>query len=120
MFVGFNLTFFPQNTLGLRGMPRRIAEYNSGAGWNFLNMLRALGAYILGIGVLVTVWNLFRSDRVGEISGDNPVGRPDSSEWACSSPPPPHNFAGAARDSLRAPRLGCQPPGATDRSEPHH
>lgn len=91
MLIGFNLTFFPQHTLGLRGMPRRIEVYNAGMGWNFLNMLSSIGAYITGIGVAVTVWNLYRSLRKGEIAGDNPWDG-QTLEWACSSPPPDHNF----------------------------
>ena len=38
MFIGFNLTFFPMHELGLAGMPRRIADYSSTAGWNDLNL----------------------------------------------------------------------------------
>ncbi len=91
MLIGFNLTFFPQHTLGLRGMPRRIEVYNAGMGWNFLNMLSSIGAYITGIGVVVTLWNLYRSLRKGEIAGDNPWDG-QTLEWACSSPPPDHNF----------------------------
>jgi cytochrome c oxidase subunit 1 len=91
MFVGFNLTFFPQHTLGLRGMPRRIETYPANMGWSWLNMWSTIGAYILGIGVLVTVWNLFVSYRNGKIAGDNPWDG-QTLEWACSSPPPDHNF----------------------------
>ena len=39
MFIGFNLTFFPMHQLGLAGMPRRIADYSSTAGWNDLNLV---------------------------------------------------------------------------------
>jgi cytochrome c oxidase subunit 1 len=91
MITGFNLTFFPQHTLGLRGMPRRIEVYNAGMGWNFLNMLSSIGAYVTGVGVLITVWNMYRSFRKGEIAGDNPWDA-QTLEWACSSPPPDHNF----------------------------
>jgi len=91
IIIGFNLTFFPQHDLGLRGMPRRIAIYNAGMGWNFLNLLSSIGAYITGIGVLVSVWNAFTSFRKGEIAGDNPWDG-QTLEWACSSPPPDHNF----------------------------
>src|SRR5579875_989707 len=91
MMIGFNLTFLPQFDLGLRGMPRRIAVYNAGMGWNFLNLLSSIGAYVFGIGVLITVWNLYRSYRKGEIAGDNPWDG-QTLEWACSSPPPDHNF----------------------------
>ncbi|MGI8750811.1 MAG: cytochrome c oxidase subunit I, partial [Acidimicrobiales bacterium] len=58
IFVGVNLCFFPQHDLGLRGMQRRIAIYDSNEGWNFLNLLSSIGAYITGLGVLATVWNL--------------------------------------------------------------
>ena len=91
IFLGFNLTFFPQHDLGLRGMPRRIETYNAGMGWNFLNELSSIGAYITGVGVLVTAWNFFSSWRKGEIAGDNPWDG-QTLEWACSSPPPDHNF----------------------------
>ena len=91
MFIGFNLCFFPQHDLGLRGMPRRIETYSAHMGWNFLNMLSSIGAYIAGVGVLITVINLFVSYRKGEIAGDNPWDG-QTLEWACSSPPPDHNF----------------------------
>jgi cytochrome c oxidase subunit I len=91
LLVGFNLTFFPQHDLGLRGMPRRIETYNAGMGWNFLNELSSIGSYITGLGVLVTVADLYRSFRHGEIAGDNPWDA-QTLEWACSSPPPDHNF----------------------------
>ncbi len=91
MYIGFNLTFFPMHPLGLRGMPRRIETYNAHMGWNFLNLLSSVGAYVLAMGVLITVWNIFRSYRKGEIAGDNPWDG-QTLEWACSSPPPDHNF----------------------------
>jgi cytochrome c oxidase subunit 1 len=91
LLIGFNLTFFPQHTLGLRGMPRRIETYNAGMGWNFLNLLSSIGAYITGLGVLASVWNMFTSLRKGPIAGDNPWDG-QTLEWACSSPPPDHNF----------------------------
>ncbi|HET6964663.1 MAG TPA: cytochrome c oxidase subunit I [Acidimicrobiales bacterium] len=91
LLIGFNLTFFPQHDLGLRGMPRRIETYNSGAGWNFLNELSSIGAYITGAGMLVTITNLFTSLRRGRVAGDNPWDG-QTLEWACSSPPPDHNF----------------------------
>jgi len=90
-FIGFNLTFFPQHTLGLRGMPRRIAVYPADQHWNFLNLLSTVGAYILGVAVLPFLWNVYRTWRRGEPSGDNPWGG-GTLEWATSSPPPEHNF----------------------------
>ena len=47
MFIGFNLTFFPMHELGLAGMPRRIADYSSAAGWNDLNLLATIGGFTI-------------------------------------------------------------------------
>ncbi|MGH9077286.1 MAG: cytochrome c oxidase subunit I [Acidimicrobiales bacterium] len=91
MFVGFNLTFFPQHDLGLRGMQRRISIYPSNQGWNFLNLLSTLGSYLMDVAMATLVWNIFRSLRRGERAGDNPWDGM-TLEWACSSPPPHHNF----------------------------
>ena len=91
LLIGFNLTFFPQHDLGLRGMSRRIAVYDSNLGYNFLNALSTTGAYITGIGVIPTLINIFKSMRTGAIAGDNPWDG-QTLEWATSSPPPDHNF----------------------------
>ncbi|WP_410051093.1 cytochrome c oxidase subunit I [Acidiferrimicrobium sp. IK] len=91
LFIGFNLTFFPQHDLGLRGMSRRIATYDSNLGFNFLNALSTTGAYITGIGVIPTLINVFKSLRTGAVAGDNPWDG-QTLEWATSSPPPDHNF----------------------------
>jgi cytochrome c oxidase subunit 1 len=72
LFIGFNLTFFPQHDLGLRGMPRRIAIYPPNAGWSFLNMLSTIGAYIQALAILPFLWNVYRTYRKGERVGDNP------------------------------------------------
>ena len=47
MFIGFNLTFFPQHELGLAGMPRRIADYSSTAGWNEWNLVSTIGSLLI-------------------------------------------------------------------------
>ena len=49
MFVGFNLTFFPMHQLGLAGMPRRIADYASNAGWNDLNLAATIGGFMIAL-----------------------------------------------------------------------
>jgi len=90
-FVGFNLTFFPMHNLGLHGMPRRVYTYLPTMGWNNLNMLSTVGAYVLGVGVLLFMANAVISLRSGAIAGDNPWGS-FSLEWFTSSPPPPYNF----------------------------
>jgi len=90
-FIGFNLTFFPMHILGLLGMPRRIYTYADRPGWNLLNGLSTIGAFILAVSVLAFVLNLVHSLRHGKEAGDNPW-RAWSLEWATTSPPPLHNF----------------------------
>jgi cytochrome c oxidase subunit I+III len=91
VFLGFNLTFFPQHILGLQGMPRRVYTYLPETGWGDLNLLSSLGGLVLALGVLTYVGNLLWSLKAGPAAGDNPWAS-DSLEWATSSPPPPYNF----------------------------
>ncbi len=91
LFVGFNLTFFPQHVLGLRGMVRRVPDYNPDDGLNFLNMMSSVGAAFLALSTLPFLWNLYVSIRRGVPSGDDPWGG-HTLEWATTSPPPDHNF----------------------------
>ena len=91
MFIGFNLTFFPMHELGLSGMPRRIADYSSTAGWNDLNLAATIGGFTIAASMLPLLWNVFISLRSGEIAGDDPW-EGNTLEWATTSPPPPYNF----------------------------
>jgi cytochrome c oxidase subunit 1 len=91
MFIGFNLTFFPMHMLGIKGMPRRIADYASGAGWNDWNMAATIGGFLIALSMLPFLWNVFVSLRNGKIAGDDPW-EANTLEWATSSPPPPYNF----------------------------
>ena len=89
IFVGFNLTFFPQFILGYVGMPRRYHVYPEE--FQVLNVLSTAGASILGFGLLLPLfylgWSVFR----GEVSSSNPWGA-RGLEWQTTSPPPTHNF----------------------------
>jgi cytochrome c oxidase subunit 1 len=91
LFVGFNLTFFPMHMLGLQGMPRRIADYASDAGWNDWNLVATVGGFVIAASILPFIWNVFTSLRTGKIAGDDPW-EANTLEWATSSPPPPYNF----------------------------
>ena len=72
LFIGFNLVFFPMHILGLDGMPRRIYTYVPEAGWGDLNMFATIGAFTMGVAILVFVSNVFYSLWRGPISGGNP------------------------------------------------
>jgi cytochrome c oxidase subunit 1 len=102
VFVGFNVTFFPQHILGLEGMPRRVYTYLPGTGWGNLNLLSTVGAFVLGLGVLVFVLNGIVSLKTGEPAGNDPWGA-DTLEWSVSSPPPPYNFQFLPTVSGRSP-----------------
>jgi cytochrome c oxidase subunit 1 len=91
LFVGFLVTFMPQYLLGLRGMPRRIAEYSSSTGWTPLNQVSTAGAYLLFVAVALTVVNFYVAWRRPEPAPANPWDG-HTLEWATSSPPPEHNF----------------------------
>ena len=89
IFVGFNLTFFPQFVVGYLGMPRRYHAYP--AEFQVLNVLSSAGASILGVGYLVPMVYLMWSLRYGRLAGSNPWGAVGL-EWTTSSPPPTENF----------------------------
>ncbi len=89
IFVGFNLTFFPQFILGYEGMPRRYAVY--APEFQVLNVMSSAGASILAVGYVIPLIYLIWSIRYGPVAGDNPWGS-TGLEWQTSSPPPTHNF----------------------------
>jgi heme/copper-type cytochrome/quinol oxidase subunit 1 len=91
LFVGVNLTFFSQFLVGLRGMPRRIADYRPDLGWNDLNFWSTVGAFLVGVALLLFIWNVAVSMRRGRPAGADPW-EGNSLEWVTSSPPPHHNF----------------------------
>ena len=90
-YVGFFFTFFPQNMLGILGMPRRVAVY--APEFQTLNVIVSLAAFVLGISTFVLLINIFISIRNGRVAGANPW-RALTLEWATTSPPPAHNFVG--------------------------
>jgi cytochrome c oxidase subunit 1 len=89
VFVGFNLTFFPQFILGYQGMPRRYAAYPEE--FQVLNVFSTAGASVLGIGMVMPVVYLTYSLIWGEKAPSNPYLHPGL-EWRTTSPPPTFNF----------------------------
>ena len=92
MFWGFWLQTVPQYVVGLHGMPRRIAVYNPGSGWGFLNLLSSIGGWTVGLSFVFFLLNLLISYRKPVPAGDNPWVYGQALEWATTSPPPHHNF----------------------------
>ncbi len=92
VFIGFNLTFFPQFVLGYLGMPRRYFHYPPE--FQVLNVFSTAGASILGVGYLLPLLYLIWSFRYGASAGDNPWNA-TGLEWQTASPPTTENFASA-------------------------
>jgi cytochrome c oxidase subunit I len=91
VFIGFNMTFFPQHMLGLLGMPRRIYTYQQHGLWELYNMTSSIGSFVMALGMLVFVANVVKTARTGPRAGNDPWVA-DTLEWYTSSPPPAWNF----------------------------
>jgi cytochrome c oxidase subunit 1 len=91
LFVGFNAAFLPQHMLGLMGMQRRIYTYDRGGLFEWYNLISSIGAFLMGVAMIVFVVNALKSWRRGPRVGNDPW-RADTLEWFATSPPPPHNF----------------------------
>lgn len=89
IFVGFNLTFFPQFILGYLGMPRRYHAYPPE--FQVYNVLSTAGASILGLGYVIPLIYFIWSLKYGKKAGNNPWNA-TGLEWQISSPPTTYNF----------------------------
>src|SRR3990172_965357 len=91
MLIGMNLAFMPMHILGLDGMPRRIATYQAGQGWDIWNLISTIGAFTIALSMLFFIFNFFKSLRGPKDAGNDPW-EGNTLEWMTSSPPPEHNF----------------------------
>jgi cytochrome c oxidase subunit 1 len=89
IFLGFNLTFFPQFILGQLGMPRRYHVYPEE--FQVYHVASTAGSTILGLGYLMPLAYLLLSLRYGKSAGPNPWNA-TGLEWTTASPPPYENF----------------------------
>ncbi|MCZ8514099.1 cytochrome c oxidase subunit I [Paenibacillus filicis] len=90
-FIGFHLTFFPQHFLGLMGMPRRVFTYQPGVGLEQGNFISTIGAFLMGIGMIVFLINIIvTNSKPANALADPWDGR--TLEWTIASPPPEYNF----------------------------
>ncbi|WP_217596595.1 cytochrome c oxidase subunit I [Cohnella sp. GbtcB17] len=91
-FIGFHLTFFIQHFLGLIGMPRRVWTYLPGQGFDTMNAVSTVGAFLMGIGTIIFVVNVIVSSANKKPVADDPWEDGRSLEWSIPSPPPEYNF----------------------------
>jgi len=92
LFLGFHMTFDVMHIPGILGMPRRIYTYEPRPGWETLNLIVTIGAFIQAVAILVFVYNLVVSYWKGAKAGNDPWDA-WTLEWSASSPPPAYNFA---------------------------
>ena len=71
-FIGFNVAFLPMHWTGLRGMPRRVFTYPAGIGFDTLNLISTIGAFILAAGLAVVLWDMVRPKRKQPHAKRNP------------------------------------------------
>lgn len=89
IFVGFNVTFFPQFILGAMGMPRRYADYIPE--YTSLNKISTMGSWLIAAGFLLSLYIIIAALRNGAKAPANPWGA-KTLEWTVASPPTHHNF----------------------------
>jgi heme/copper-type cytochrome/quinol oxidase subunit 1 len=96
MLIGFHVTFLVQHSAGMEGMPRRVYEYSDVQDLAILNLISTIGAFILGVGILLTLINVLVSLKKGAIAGPDPW-KANTLEWFTTSPPPANNFDSVPR-----------------------
>jgi heme/copper-type cytochrome/quinol oxidase subunit 1 len=91
-FIGFHMTFLVQHFLGLLGMPRRVYTYLDGQGFNDMNLISTIGAFLMGIGTIVFLLNIFITWSKPRNAAADAWEDGRSLEWSIPSPPPEYNF----------------------------
>ncbi len=92
MLVGMSMAFMPMHVLGLLGMPRRIAEYQSGQGWEVWNLISTVGAFMIAVSFVIFIANFIRTMATAPKTAGADPWEGNTLEWMTSSPPPEHNF----------------------------
>ncbi len=91
MLIAFNMTFFPMHFVGLHGMPRRVYTYPAGLGFETMNMLETVGAFLLALSQLIFIYNIIKTWRGPRNAPADPWNGA-TLEWAIPSPPQEFNF----------------------------
>ena len=112
LFIGFHTTFLIQHWLGIKGFPRRYADYLATDGFTFMNMVSTVGAALLALSMIPFAMNIWITRNAPKVNTNDPWGYGASLEWATSCPPPRHNF-------LSMPRIRSERP-AFDLHHPEH
>ncbi|MGY0059539.1 aa3-type cytochrome oxidase subunit I [Streptomyces sp. LZ34] len=118
LFTGFHTTFLVQHWLGVKGMPRRYADYLAADGFTALNTVSTIGAFLLGLSTFPFLYNVWKTAQYGEkVTVDDPWGYGRSLEWATSCPPPRHNFLALPKIRSESPAFNLHHPDIAAESE---
>ncbi len=113
LFIGFHTTFLIQHWLGVKGMPRRYADYLPADDFQWMNDISSVGALILGVSMIPFIYNVWKSWKQHPlVTVDDPWGYGASLEWATSCPPPRHNFDSIPRIRSERPAFDLHHPEA--------
>ena len=112
LFLGFHTTFLIQHWLGIKGFPRRYADYLATDGFTWMNMVSTLGSTLLAISMIPFAINVWITRKSPKVESNDPWGYGSSLEWATTCPPPRHNF-------LRMPEIRSERP-AFDLNHPNN
>ena len=102
VFIGFNLTFLVMHLTGLLGMPRRVHTYESGLGWDWLNLVSSMGSFVMTFGFAAILVDFGLTIFFGRRAPRNPW-RANTLEWAAPIPTPSYNFGSLPRVDSREP-----------------
>jgi cytochrome c oxidase subunit 1 len=119
VFIGFQVTFLIQHWLGIKGMPRRYADYLASDGFTLGNTISSIGSFLLGASTLFFLWNVYKTWRTAPlVKVNDPWGWGMSLEWATSCPPPRHNFTELPRIRSERPAFDAAHPELADIDAP--
>ncbi len=119
VFVGFQVTFLIQHWLGIKGMPRRYADYLASDGFTLGNTISSIGSFLLGASTVFFLWNVYKTWRTAPlVKVNDPWGWGMSLEWATSCPPPRHNFTELPRIRSERPAFDAAHPELADADLP--
>jgi cytochrome c oxidase subunit 1 len=110
LFIGFHLTFLIQHWLGIKGFPRRYADYLATDGFTFMNTVSTIGSFLLALSMIPFAINIWITRKAPLVQVDDPWGYGSSLEWATSCPPPRHNFLTMPRISSERPAFDLHHP----------
>ncbi|GLI31620.1 cytochrome c oxidase subunit I [Brachybacterium paraconglomeratum] len=109
--IGFHMTFLIQHWLGVAGAPRRYVNYLAEDGFDWMNQISTVGAFIMGVSTLPFLLNVVLTHLKGKkVEVDDPWGYGASLEWATSCPPPRHNFHSLPRVRSERPAFDLHHP----------